>query len=305
MNRKKILLFSLFIILIPYLIVNFFIRNDEIVFNFSSNSIVRVYRNESSIVESIPIEEYIVGVVAGEMPINFENEALKAQAVASRSYVMYRILKNANKDYDVVDSVNDQVYIDTDHLKEKWGTNYLNNINKVKKAVLDTAGEYLEYDGNIVEALFFSTSVGSTENSEDIFSSQVPYLRSVSSTWDEMSPVYSDSKEFDKDEFYQLLGLNYQQRLDIVITKYTSTGRVLEILINNKKYSGREVCSKLKLRSTFFEIVEYDNKIIVNTKGYGHGVGLSQYGAQGMALEGYNYEEILKHYYLGVEIKKY
>lgn len=305
MNIKKILLFSLLVILIPYIIVNLFIRSDEITFNFSSNSIVRVYREETGKIDRVPIEEYIVGVLSGEMPASFNPEALKAQAVASRTYVMYQIQKNIEKDYDVVDTVNNQVYLDNEELKEKWGEDYLKNINKIKQVVLDTSGQYLEYNGEVVEAVFFSTSTGMTENSEEIFSTEVPYLRSVVSTWDEISPVYTDTKEFKKEEFYNLLDLDYQEKLNIEILSNTSTGRVQEIIINGKIYTGKEVCSKLSLRSTFFEIIEYDDVILVNTKGYGHGVGMSQYGAQGMALEGYTYEEILKYYYSGVEIKKF
>ena len=305
MNIKKILLFSLLIILIPYIVINMFIRHDDITFNFSSNSIVRVYREKTKVIDRVPIEKYVIGVLSGEMPVSFESEALKAQAVASRTYVMYQISKNKDKDYDVVDTVENQVYVDNEFLKEKWGDDYLKNSNKIKQAVLDTSGQYLEYNGKVVEAVFFSTSSGMTENSEEVFTTEVPYLRSVVSTWDEISPVYTDSKKFSKDDFYKLLGLDYQEKLYTNVIKNTSTGRIVEININGKKFTGKEVCSKLGLRSTFFEIVEYDNAIVINTRGYGHGVGMSQYGAQGMALEGYTYEEILKYYYSGVDIKKF
>lgn len=305
MDIKKILLFSLFVILIPYLIINLFIRNDEITFNFSSNSIVRVYREETGVIDRVPIEEYIVGVLSGEMPASFEIEALKAQAIASRTYVMYQMQKNIKKDYDVIDTVSNQVYLDSEELKEKWGEDYLNNINKIKQVVLETSGQYLEYEGKVVEAVFFSTSTGMTENSEEIFSTEIPYLRSVVSTWDEISPVYTDTKKFNKEKFYNLLELDYQEKLSVEVISSTSTGRIQEIEINGQTYTGKEVCSKLSLRSTFFEIVEYDDVIIINTRGYGHGVGMSQYGAQGMALEGYTYDEILKYYYSGVEIKKF
>ena len=305
MNIKKILLFSLLIMVIPYIIVNVFIRNDEITFNFSSNSIVRVYRNQTGKIERVPIEEYVVGVIAGEVPVSFEIDALKAQAVASRSYVMYQMQRNKNKDYDVVDTVSNQVYLDYEDMKERWKEDYINNVNKIKTAVIETAGEYLEYDGKVVEAMFFSTSTGMTENSEDVFSSEVPYLRSVVSTWDEISPAYTDSKKFSKDEFYNLLDLDYKEKLNVEVTNSTSTGRIKEIKINNKIFTGKDVSSKLKLRSNFFTIDEYDDCIMVSTKGYGHGVGLSQYGAQGMALDGYKYDEILKYYYSGVEIKKF
>ena len=293
------------IIFIPFIIVNLFIKKDEISFNFNSNSIVRVYRSNYDRIDRIPIEEYIVGVVSGEVPVSFDIEALKAQAVASRSYVMFQISKNKNKDFDVYDTVLNQVYLDSSDLEKRWGNDYVSNINKVRKAVIDTSGEYLVYDGKVVEAMFFSTSTGVTENSEEIFSSSVPYLRSVVSTWDEISPVYTDLKKFNKDEFYSLLNLSFNEKLDINITNTTSTGRIVEIIINGIKFSGKDVVSKLKLRSSYFSITEYADSIVVNTKGYGHGVGMSQYGAQGMALDGYTYDEILKYYYSGVEIKKF
>ena len=152
---KKILLFSFLIIFIPFLIVSIFIRNDEIVFNFSINSIVRVYREKTGVIDNVPIEEYIVGVLAGEMPISFEIEALKAQAVASRSYVMKQIEKNINNNYDVVDTVMNQVYLDKNYLMSVWNESYIDNINKIKLAVLSTRGEYLSYNGKVAEAMFF------------------------------------------------------------------------------------------------------------------------------------------------------
>ena len=303
-NIKKILLFSLLIIMIPYIIVSIFIKNDEITFNFSSNSVVRVYREKLDRIDRVPIEEYVVGVVAGEIPVSFNIEALKAQAVASRSYVMYQIKRNKNKDFDVYDTVRSQVYLDASLLKDKWGDDYVTNVNRIKEAVIDTAGEYLVYDGEVVEAMFFSTSSGVTENSEDVFSNSVPYLRSVSSTWDEISPVYMDSKKFSKEEFYNLLNLKYQEKMS-VNTNTTSTGRVIDLVINDKKFSGRDIVSKLGIRSSYFVITEYDDSIVVDTKGYGHGVGVSQYGAEGMARDGYSYDEILKYYHSGVEIKKF
>ena len=292
-------------IFIPFIIVNIFFKSNEIILNFNRNSIVRVYRKALNRIDLVPIEEYVVGVVSGEMPVSFELEALKAQAVASRSYVMFQIKKNKNKDYDVVDTVTNQVYLDSEMQKEKWNDNYVTNINKIKQAVLDTAGEYLIFNGEVVEAMFFSTSAGITENSEEIFSNEVPYLRSVSSTWDIISPAYSESKKFSKDEFYRLLDIDFNENLNIDIVNTTSTGRVIDLIINDNKFTGKELCSKLNLKSTFLSIEEYDDYIIVNTKGYGHGVGMSQYGAEGMAKEGYKYDEILKHYYSGVDIEKF
>ena len=305
MSIKKILLFSFIIIMIPFIIVTIFIRDDEITLNFSSNTIVRVYREKDSVISRVPIEKYVIGVLGGEVPATFEEEALKAQAVASRTYVMYQMEKNHDKDYDVVDTVSNQVYQNEEELKTKWGDEYLNNVNKIKKVVLDTAGQYLTYNGQVIESFFFSTSTGYTENSEDVFSAALPYLRQVKSEWDKISPVYTDSVEYSKMEFYSLLGLEYQNVLNINIKEKTETGRVNKIEINGQIFTGKEICSKLKLRSTCFDIKDNGENISINTKGFGHGVGMSQYGAQGMALEGYTYDKILKYYYTGVEIDNF
>ena len=215
---KKILLFSLLIIIIPFIVVTIFIRDDEITFNFSSNSLVRVYREDTKVIDEVPIEDYVVGVLAGEMPVEFSLEALKAQAVAARSYIMIQMERNIKKDYDVVDTVTNQVYLDKEHLQSVWKESYTDNINKIKKAVLETKGEYISYNGKVAEALFFSTSPGVTENSEDVFQSKVEYLRSVESPWDEISPAYTTNKTYTLEEFYRLLNLTYSDNLNISVT---------------------------------------------------------------------------------------
>lgn len=302
---KKILLFSLLIILIPYIIVSLFLSNDEITFNFSSNSIVRVYREEKDIIDEVPLEEYVVGVLAGEMPVNFELEALKAQAVAARSYVMTKIEENYKKDYDVVDTVTNQVYLDKEYLMSVWQDSYIDNINKLKMAVLSTKGEYLSYNGKVANALFFSTSSGMTENCEDVFDAKVEYLKSVDSHWDTTSPIYTTNTTFTLTDFYSKLGLSYSGALNINIIKKIDTGRIMKIKINNKEFTGDDVRFKLGLRSAYFEIKQEQEKVIITCKGFGHGVGMSQYGANGMAKEGYNYQDILTHYYTNIEIKNY
>lgn len=302
---KKILLLTCLIIFIPYIIVSLFIKEENIKFKYSSNMVVRVKKTDSEEVIKIPFEDYIVGVLAGEMPISFEIEALKAQAVAARSYVMKKMEYNKDKVYDVVDTVLNQVYLDDEHLRAVWKDDYNNNINKIKKAVLETHNEYLEYDGKVVDAMFFSTSVGFTENSEEVFPNKVPYLRSVESKWDEISPVYEVNYNFDLKDFYQKLDLDYNDKVNLEVIDKTSTGRIKKIKINNKLFDGSEVVNKLELRSNHFTINQNNDKVHIVTKGYGHGVGMSQYGAQGMALEGYKYDEILKHYYQDVKIKKF
>lgn len=302
---KKILLMTLLIIFIPYIIVSIFIAKEDIKFYFISNNIIKVKRESKNKIEEIPLEEYIVGVVSAEMPVSFELEALKAQAVAARTYALKRMIDNKNKEYHIVDTVANQVYYDDKELREKWSDAYNEKINKIKKAVIDTKGEYLVYDNEIIDAFFFSTSVGKTENSEEIFIEKLPYLRSVESGWDEeVSPVFNDQEIFTLKEFYNLLGLNYNNNLKIEVLKTTSTGRIKKIKINDKVLTGSDVYSKLGLRSTFFEIIKNNNIVTVKTKGFGHGVGMSQYGANGMAKKGYTYKNILKHYYQGIEIKK-
>lgn len=302
---KKIILLILLIIFIPYVVVNLFIKDEEIKFNYVSNMVVRVKRESSGRIDKVPFEEYVTGVLAGEMPITFSMEALKAQAVAARTYVMKKMAYNKDKEYDIVDTVANQVYLDDEHLRTVWKEEYQTKINKIKMAVMATKGGYLAYDGKVADIFYFSTSVGKTENSEDVFNIKLPYLRSVDSKWDkEVSPVFNDYFYFTLDEFYKKLNIPYQDKIKVEILKTTSTGRIKELKINSKKFTSSEVFSALNLRSTYFEIIQNGNEVKIITTGYGHGVGMSQYGAEGMARAGYTYDQILKHYYQGIEIKK-
>ena len=291
------------IILIPIIIVNIFIRNTEIKFKYTENMQVRVKRSTGEI-EKIPIEDYIVGVLAGEMPTSFRIEALKAQAVAARTYVMKKMSYNMKNDYDVVDTVMDQVYLDNNYLKETWKENYIKNINLLKKAVIETYSEYMTYNDEIIEAFYFSTSTGKTENSGDVFQKQTPYLISVDSSWDNISPVYEETKYFTLQDFYQKLNIKYSTTLNIENISTTSTGRIKTLKINNVLKNASDITQTLNLRSSFFTIEQMNNIVKITTKGYGHGVGMSQYGAEAMARLGYTYEKILKYYYQGIEIKK-
>lgn len=301
---KKVLLFSFLFLVIPTVTIFYFFKVEEQHFIFSSNTTIRILRSKTGKIEVVPLEEYVMGVVAGEMPVSFEEEALKAQAVASRSYVMYQVLKSQKKDYDVVDTVLNQVYIDSDTLKNKWKDKYQEYYDKIVQAVEETSYQYLVYKGEVANAMFFSTSTGYTENSEDVFVSKVPYLRSVKSEWDNISPVFQYTTNYSKEDFLGLLKLPSSDKITINILDKTNTGRIKKVKINGKNYTGKEVASLLKLKSNCFSITENGNKVTIKTKGYGHGVGMSQYGAQGMAKSGYTYDQILKHYYTGVEIKK-
>ena len=303
---KKLIIVTAVIISIPFFVVEFFKvpekKLKEIELKYLSNIMVRVKRSSGN-VESVPLEEYVVGVVAGEMPVSFELEALKAQSVASRTYVMKRL--GGNGEYDVVDTVSNQVYLDDNELKEKWKDNYVSYINKVRQAVNETSMECLEYDGELIDAMFFSTSNGYTEDSGEFFSTSLPYLKSVDSSYDkEVSSVFQDSKNISLQEFYERLGLSYQSSLKITDVSRTNSHRVKSLKINGKEFSGKDVYYKLGLRSSDFELELVGSNVVIQTKGYGHGVGMSQYGALGMAKKGYSYREILMHYYTGTTLVK-
>ena len=304
---KKIIIFTALILFIPFVIVNFFDvdKKEEIKLRYESNIIIRVKRLNSNEIEYLPLEEYIVGVLAGEMPIYFEKEAFKAQAVAARSYALKKIEYNKDSEYDVVDSVINQVYLDNYYLKEAWQDKYLDNINKLREIVNETSLEYLDYNGEVVDALFFSTSNGYTEKASLVFNIDLPYLQSVTSMWDSStSSAFRSTKKISIDEFYSSLNLEYSNTLDFKVLKRSSTNRILNLTINGIEFTGKEVYDKLGLKSMDFSLRQDGNNIIIDTVGYGHGVGMSQYGAEGMALEGYSYRDILSHYYVGTSIKK-
>ena len=306
---KRLLLLFIIMILIPFLVVMFFVNEDKIIekkYEFITNedNIVRVFRDSGKNIENVPLEEYVVGVVASEMPVSFELEALKAQAVAARNYVYIKMKENKDKEYDVVDTTQNQVYKNIDELKELWNLSYVSNINKVRQAVNDTIGEVLTYNNEIISLFYFSTSNGFTEDAINVFSSDLPYLKSVSSPWDkEENPNYEKTIQIDRNEFCNKLEINCD---NIIISdiKRSNSNRILSIKINNKEFNGRWLYNTLKLRSTDFEISIDDNYITFKTYGFGHGVGMSQYGANGMAKEGKNYKDILYHYYQNTTIKK-
>jgi stage II sporulation protein D len=266
---------------------------------------VAVMRSQTEQVENVPLEAYISGVVASEMPIEFELEALKAQALAARTYVVNKMLYQTDEEGSVItDTIQDQVYKNDAELRAKWGSNYNENMKKINEAVLATKGQIITYQDKPIDPQFFSTSNGFTENSEDYYKNEIPYLRSVTSPWDEASPYYLDQETFTFEQVETALGIDLpNKQLSIQATR-TDSKRVSELNIEGNKFTGREVREKLKLRSNDFTIKQKDNYLIFTTKGNGHGVGMSQYGANGMAKEGKTYEEIVKYYYKDVEVSQ-
>ncbi|SFB26741.1 stage II sporulation protein D [Lentibacillus halodurans] len=265
---------------------------------------VEVMRANSEQVETVPLETYVSRVVASETPAEFELEALKAQALAARTFIVNRLLHQDNGEQpDVTDTTSDQVYHNDKELRNSMGSDYDEEMNKIKKAVAETKGEILTYENTPITAAYFSTSNGYTENSEDYWDDEVPYLRSVESPWDTNTPKYLDQKVFTIAEVEDLLETDIPNVEDLSMEiSRTEGNRVDQVTIGETSYSGRDIREDLGLRSSDFSVEKKNDHLIFTTKGFGHGIGMSQFGANGMAEEGKTYEEIVKHYYQGVEI---
>lgn len=288
---------------------------------FSPNQEISVYLHKTKQVEVVPLEQYIMGVIAAEMPARFELEALKAQAVAARTFIARRLEADdvsgvPNNQADVTDTVAHQAYVSKDILAG-WATNgSADKLAKIKQAVKETEGIIMTYKGKPITASFFSASGGYTENSEDYWSQKVPYLRSVPSPWDRKLQDNNEVTEsFSVDELFRKLDLSppalptasMSEKSITSLFKTLSTtkgGKVKKISINGIPMTGREVREKLGLRSSQFMINYKDNKVQITTYGYGHGVGMSQWGAEGMARSGYNVAQILKYYYTGISFEQ-
>ncbi len=247
---------------------------------------------------NMTIDEYVVGVLSCEMPASFNVEALKAGAVAIRTFYLYK--QNMSPTYVATNT--DQCFINEEAMKTKWGDGYNKYFNIINGVVEETNGEYITYNNQIIESFYFSISNGYTENLENVFGDSRPYLVSVSSSWDKNVSSYEKKTEFEVSEFLNKLGLPDNKEINIEIVSRSSSGRVDFIKVNEAIFKGTEFRKKLGLRSTDFDFKISDNLITFVTRGYGHGVGLSQYGANEMAKLGYSYKEILKHYYQGVDI---
>jgi len=264
------------------------------------NKVYVTIKRSSGLITNIELEEYLIGVVGAEMPASFDEEALKAQAIIARTYA----INTLNKGKILTDNSSTQNYKDNSELKKMWSSSYNTYYQKVKNAVSKTEGIYLTYNGQIIDAVYHSTSNGQTEDAKYVWGNSKPYLVSVESPYDTNNKSFSYDKFMAYEELSKILKTEINQDTEINILSYTTGKRVEKIEIADKIYTGVEIRTLLTLRSADFEITKEDNGINFKTKGYGHGVGLSQYGANGMAKAGYNYEQILKHYYKGVKLTK-
>ncbi|PTM56734.1 stage II sporulation protein D [Desmospora activa] len=282
---------------------------------------VKVYLTEEKKVVDVPLEAYIRGVVAAEMPAEFHTEALKAQALAARTYIVDRMQRGNFSDMEamgeeaaaaqVSDTVQHQAYLPDEQLREKWKNQYQQYSQKVNEAVQATQGKVIMYDGKPIYAAFFSTSNGLTENAEDYFEESYPYLRSVDSSWDEESPKYLDEKKVSVSDLLQKLQEKTGKKVAVSaasgsgwmeVKKRTEGERVATVRVGDQDFTGRQVREALDLASSDFEWSIDENEITFRTKGYGHGVGMSQWGANLMAQQEKTAEEIIAHYYRGVDI---
>ncbi len=255
--------------------------------------------NEDNIIKEIELEEYLIGVVAAEMPASFNLEALKAQAIASRTYAMYKI-NNNDKEYDVTTDVTTQSYITLEQMKEKWTTDFEYYFNIIKNAVDSTANLVMKSNDEIICSYYFAISNGQTVDSVSVFNQDLSYISSVDSTWDLNVNNYEMTVSYEKNIFCEMLNLNCDS-IDISNINRSNTNHVDNLLVNNILFTGIDFRFSLGLRSTDFYI-DITDKVYITTKGYGHGVGMSQYGANEMVKTGSTYNEILNYYYQNIKI---
>lgn len=318
MNLRKVLVammaFIIILFLLPLLILKSCTREEPKKINEfeAADSIkIMVFNAAEGELQEMNLEEYVLGVLAGEMPSEFHIEALKAQALAARTYTLMRTRAfggegcEKHPEADVcTDPAHCQAYKDPKAIKF--------NYEKYKEAVQDTMGEVIVYNDALIDAVFHSTSGGKTENSEDVWSSKVPYLRSVISEYEENSPKLITKKEIKVNEFIaamekldseiKLSSKNIKSQIKII--DRSEGGRITRIEIGGKVVSGTAVRGALGLNSSNFNISYSGNIMLFTVTGNGHGIGLSQYGADGMGRNGSLYTDIIKHYYQGVEIIK-
>jgi stage II sporulation protein D len=258
----------------------------------------------------MPMNQYLKGVVAAEMPAEFDLEALKAQAVAARTYAAFKIKKKSHPLADVcTDFAHCQAWINPDQAFIRWPASKRNLLwNKVSTAVDSTKNEMVYYKGKLANPLFHSNSGGQTENCEDVWDGvSVPYLRSVKTHGEEKTHDYLSITQLSTHEIIQKMQAQYPDfafdKHKIKINKRSKSKRVISITFGNKTLKGTEIRKALGLKSTNFYIEKKGNLITFEVKGYGHGVGMSQDGANVLAKKGMKYQQILKYYYRGVEVR--
>ena len=287
----------------------------ESIYDYKKYSTIKLLHKKDGKIESIDLDTYLYGVVSAEMPASFEEEALKAQAVVARTYTIYKIVNNDGK-HEKADICDDstccQAWISEEDRKEKWKEDErAKNWDKIVNAVNSTQGKIITYKGKPINAFFHSNSGGQTEAPIDVWGgSGYPYLQSVSTAGEDAYSQYNSEAEFTKAEFEEKikkehsdLKIDFNEKDCIKIEEYTDGNRVKTLKVGNLKLSGVEIRNIFGLRSANFKVSISRDKIKFEVIGYGHGVGMSQTGADSLAKEGKNYEDIIHHFYTNVEIE--
>ncbi|ACB86386.1 stage II sporulation protein D [Natranaerobius thermophilus] len=281
--------------------------------------VVRVYFHEEQEVKELKLEEYLVGVVISEMPPEFDQEALKSQAVVARSYTLSRLNKTGGPGCDnhqEADVCTDPDFCQAHYTKETVENIFGENANKyydrVKDAVLATKGEIMTYNGDPVpEAPYHSTCGGQTETAGAVWSADFPFLQSVECDYCDHSSYYRAERNLNKKDLeagfsqagFEIPVLAAGEMPELQVTKQSETGRIQKANLLGNQLSGHDIRSMFDIPSTNIEWIPEHDSVRVVTKGFGHGVGLCQYGADGMARDGQNYQDIIKYYFEGVKIK--
>lgn len=282
---------------------------DQKVTNVPENSTqVKILRTKNNKIEKTDLLEYLTGVVAAEIGADYENEAIKAQAVAAHTMLLYRESENSGKDYDITDSSEtDQSYFDKDERKKTFGDKFDADESKLREQINSVINKTVTYDGKPILAAYFDLSGGKTESAKNVWGTDYKYLQPVESVSDMLSPKYISTVTFSKDEFTSIASsLKVTAKGDaskwVSLINCSQSGTVLEITLCGKKFSGKDIRKAFQLRSANFDLDYKNDSFIFTVRGSGHGVGMSQNGANYMAKQGSKYDEILKWYYKGVQI---
>ena len=292
------------------------ISNEEVYpkYDYTKYATIKLYHNKTGEVEELPIDEYLYGVVSSEMPVNYELEALKAQAVVARTYTIFQITHSKGKhvDADICDNFACcQAWISKEDRIAKWSESEAEaNWKKIMNAVDSTQGKVITYQGNVIDAFFHSNSGGITETASNVWGGQnFPYLQSVETSGEDEYSQYNSEVEVSKNELinklkekYPEININFDEPDAIKILELTGSGRVKTVKFGNIQIAGTEARTLLGLKSTNFQVKIENDTVKFTVIGYGHGVGMSQTGADSLAKQGRNFEEIIKHFYSGVEV---
>ncbi len=284
-------------------------------YEYKNYGTIKLLHKKTNEVEEVALDEYLCHVVSAEMPADFELEALKAQAVVARTYTIYKV---ENKKHDNADICDDstccQAWISKEDRLARWEENVReSNWKRIEQCVNETKGKIITYENQPINAFFHSNSGGTTELPVNVWGggSDLPYLQVVETAGEEGYSQYASEIELSNDELisklkekYADIQIDFGNNEEIKIIEYTDSNRVKTVKFGNHEISGVEARSIFGLKSTNFEIIKNNDKIKFSVKGYGHGVGMSQTGADTMAKQGSNYEEIVHHFYVGVEIKE-